>query len=130
MKTSLLLLVVFWIVPLEGRPFTSTISFCREAFSGSRDFPESLFPENFINPLTQTVLREHFTAQDLHWFDRLKTKDFTKGLFKLTEFSEDPHALEQKTRIFFERAAAKIPEIMESIKEAPPEEAPHLQQII
>lgn len=133
MKMTLFLLVFFWVAPLEGRPFsspfTSTLSFCRKAFSGSRDFPESLFPENFRDPLTQTILREHFTAQDLRWFDKLKTNDFLKGLFKLTEFSKDHHALSKETRIFLERAAEKIPEIMEFVKEAPEEEAPHLQQI-
>ena len=135
MKTLLLFLMVFWIVPLKSQTLVksqaliSSLPFCRLAFSGSEGFPEDLFPENFANPLTQIILREHFNAQDFRLFDKVKKEDFTRGLFKLTEFSENPSALSEETRAFFEKAAAKVPQIMKFVKEAPPEEAPHFQQI-
>ena len=122
-------LIMFLAMSAQSQTSASSLPFCRSLFSQTEEFPESLFPENFTNPLTQTILREHFTAKNLHWFDKMKIADFTKGLSHLTEFSENPAALSEETRVFFEKAAAKVPEIMEFAKTTSPDETPHFQQI-
>lgn len=129
MKNILLLLMMSWVIPLESQTLVSSLPFCGALFSSAEDFPEDLFPENFTNPLTQTILREHFNAQDLRLFDKVKKEDFTRGLFKLAKFSENPSSISEETRAFFEKAAAKVPEIMEFVKNAPPKEASYFQQI-
>ena len=129
MKTILIFLMFFITAPGWSQTLVSSLPLCRNMFVGTENFPEALLPENFINPLTQTVLREHHTANHLHWFDKVKIGDFTRGLFHLTEFSENPSAFTEETRAFFENAATKIPEIMDFVKQASAEEAPHFQQI-
>ena len=129
MKFFLLLLLLFSVVPAGTQTLVFSLPLCREMFFGTKNFPEALLPENFINPLTQTVLREHHTANHLRWFDKVKMGDFTRSLFHLTEFTENPSALTEESKIFLESAVAKIPEIMEFVKNASAEEAPHAQQI-
>lgn len=129
MKKILSLLLLFSAFSAGTQTLVSSLPLCREMFQGTESFPEALLPENFTSPLTQTVLREHYTANHLRWFDKMEMGDFTRGLFHLTEFSENPSALTEETRTFLENAAGKIPEIMESVKEASPEEAPHFQEI-
>ena len=108
-------------------------SICKALFS--KEMYPSILPENFNSTLVKIIAEGHYTAYQNQWLESEKEfKDFSAGLELLKEFTELSFHSTRETAVVnsinpsVEKAIKNIPEIINFVQRAPPEESPYFQQ--